>query len=158
MSNTKYKNVEERINLNVKRAKNGCLEWQLARNQDGYGVVRLTPETTIHAHRLAWVTFVGPIPEGMCVLHHCDNPACCDVNHLFLGTKADNAADRVRKGRSSRLFGENNGAAVLTHKQVRAIRALAKEGWQTKELAEMFNASRQTIRNVKSRRRYGVVK
>jgi len=54
------------------------------------------------AHRLAWAKARGPIPAGMFVCHHCDNPACINVEHLFLGTPADNTADMVRKGRQAK--------------------------------------------------------
>lgn len=76
----------------------GCWEWQRARNHRGYGLMyyegRLQP-----AHRVAWQLYFGPIPEGMQVLHRCDNPPCVRLLHLRLGTISDNARDRVQKGR-----------------------------------------------------------
>ena len=66
-------------------------------NKDGYGV--FSEGKDIRAHRRAWEAFYGPIPTGMHVLHHCDNPPCVNVNHLFLGTDADNNADMMAKGR-----------------------------------------------------------
>jgi hypothetical protein len=75
-----------------------CWPWMAYRNRDGYGSFRVDDHTE-SAHRVAWVEENGPVPEGMDVLHHCDNPPCCNPRHLFLGTAADNARDSVAKGR-----------------------------------------------------------
>lgn len=72
----------------------GCWVWSGRTNRQHYGTLgeRL-------AHRISYEFYVGPIPEGLCVLHRCDNPPCVNPKHLFLGTRADNAEDRDRKGR-----------------------------------------------------------
>jgi hypothetical protein len=79
---------------------NGCLEWGGSSTKAGYGRLRL--DGKIHlAHRVAWKLANGPIPDSLDVLHHCDNPPCCDAEKcLFLGTQADNNADRHAKGRN----------------------------------------------------------
>lgn len=77
------------------------------------------------AHRLAWEFVHGAVPPGQCVLHRCDNPPCVRVDHLFLGTVADNNADRDRKGRHVALHNEKHGSARLTDAQIEAIRKLA---------------------------------
>ncbi len=74
-----------------------------------------------YTHRIAWEEANGPIPEGLHVLHSCDNPPCCNVGHLFLGTAQDNADDKVAKGRQ--LQGERHPGAKLTWGQVEAIRS-----------------------------------
>ncbi len=76
----------------------GCVLWIQGDNGQGYGRKRLNGRR-IRVHRLSWTLEHGPIPAGVCVLHHCDTPACFNVEHLFLGTRADNAADMTRKGR-----------------------------------------------------------
>jgi HNH endonuclease len=75
-----------------------CWEWSGARDRYGYGKLR---RDTVYwkAHRLAWTLEHGPIPDGMYVCHHCDNPPCVNPAHLFLGTSRDNQLDRVAKGR-----------------------------------------------------------
>ena len=77
----------------------GC--WNVDRpvNKDGYVRVHQSGKSW-YAHRLAWTIYNGPIPEGMMVCHACDNPACINPIHLWLGTPRDNAQDMVEKGRA----------------------------------------------------------
>ena len=91
--------VDERLTVGLIRAPNGCLEWTGATNPAGYGLMRANGKVVL-THRLAWALANGAIPDGLQVLHHCDNPPCCDAEtHLFLGTDADNRADMAAKGR-----------------------------------------------------------
>ena len=85
---------------------NGCREWTGDTEAAGYGRFRAAGKY-VKAHRFAWTLTNGPIPDGLGVLHHCDNPPCCQTDptegypegHLFLGTRADNNADMAAKGR-----------------------------------------------------------
>jgi len=90
-----------------------CVLTTWARDKDGYGA-RMThrngKNVSQRAHRVAWEEAYGPIPEGMCVLHRCDNPPCVNVDHLFLGTHQDNVRDMDAKGRRSR--GARHAAAT----------------------------------------------
>jgi hypothetical protein len=106
----------------------GCWEWTAGRNIDGgYGRLRLDGGL-IMAHRLAWILTYGPIPEGLSVCHHCDNPPCCNPSHLFVGTQADNVMDAMKKGRQRMpmLSGADHGQAKLTWPKVQEIRKLYK--------------------------------
>jgi len=76
-----------------------CKEWPRYRDRKGYGIKRFGKRGKQRVHRLAWEETHGPIPEGMHVLHHCDNPPCYEVEHLFLGTNTDNMRDKAAKGR-----------------------------------------------------------
>ena len=75
-----------------------CLEVPGFHSTKGYGFRSLNGRQ-MRAHRAAWIEAHGPIPDGMMVLHRCDNPGCVRVEHLFLGTAADNTADMITKGR-----------------------------------------------------------
>lgn len=83
----------------------GCWIWTGACGGDGYGNTTVDGKQ-IGAHRLSWTAFRGPIPAGIHVLHHCDISSCVNPDHLWLGTHADNMADRSRKGRARWRRGE----------------------------------------------------
>ncbi len=122
---------------------NGCLDWtgHLSR---GYGRFSIGDEF-FQSHRFAWELVNGPIPEGMFVCHHCDRRSCCRVDHLFLGTQADNMRDREAKGRGADHSGEKHGRAKLTEAQVIEIRSPRFAGWSQPAIAEHFGVSRGTI-------------
>ena len=130
---------------------NGCWIWTGERNKAGYGTIRVligTKRTRVLAHRYAWEQVNGPIPEGLCCLHTCDNPPCIRAGvdgHLFLGSNRDNTMDKVAKGRQTK--GEQVYYAKLTDNAVMQIRNLAAEK-TIKELALQFDVHRSTIEYV----------
>jgi hypothetical protein len=126
------------------RGENECWEWQAA-NDWHYGHIRVGNKME-KAHRVAWRIACGEIPEGMCVLHRCDNPSCVNPAHLFLGTYADNNADMAMKGRHGDFRGERNGSSKLIRDQVLEIRCLAAQGKVSqREIGEMFGVSKGAI-------------
>lgn len=118
--------LRERFLEKVQKTEN-CWNWIGFTNR-GYGGINEGGSSgrSLYAHRAAYELFVGPIPEGLCVLHHCDNKLCVNPNHLFLGTKTENSSDMVAKGRQAR--GERQGLAKLTWSQVREIREQYQSG------------------------------
>lgn len=117
-----------------------CWPWTKQKNDHGYGRVigRLVPE---RAHRVAFALANGPIPNGLDVLHSCDNPPCCNPAHLRAGTKSQNMKDAYRRGRKLPIGkrGEEHHASVVTEDQVRQIRSRRDEDRQA--LAAEFGMS-----------------
>jgi hypothetical protein len=89
----------------------GCWNWRGYLNNNGYGTISIDGVEE-YAHRASWMFFFGKIPEGMCVLHHCDNPSCVRPDHLFLGTMSDNSKDMWRKGRHPICAGRPSSSGV----------------------------------------------
>ncbi len=92
--------LAERLDLkSVPDPTTGCLLYMGCTDTKGYGKFSVAHQRWRFAHRVAWELVHGSVPEGLFVLHRCDTPACVEVNHLFLGTLQDNAADMVAKKR-----------------------------------------------------------
>ena len=130
-------------------AEGPCILWTGYRNPGGYGT-RWVGGRTVYAHRQAWTEAYGD-PGNQCVCHRCDNPACINVAHMFLGTNADNAADMVAKGRQARNIGERAGGAKLTADQVREIRSSTETG---AAIAHRFGVAQTTVSGIRSRKRW----
>jgi hypothetical protein len=129
------------------KSKDGCWEWQKATQSKGYGSVNIGNGKTALAHRVAYEITYGTIPDGLNVLHHCDNRRCINPKHLFLGTCEDNSRDMVNKGRQAK--GEGNGQSKLTVKEVIRIRELYYSGdYSYNELAKLFPVCSVTIRGI----------
>lgn len=130
----------------------GCWIWLKAIGTHGYGVTQ-NPKTgnPTTAHRVSFEAHKGPIPPGMCVLHRCDCRPCINPDHLFLGTDADNVADKIKKGRLrwGISVGESHGESKLTDTQVLEIRKSPDSG---RALAKRYNVSQATIWYIKKRR------
>lgn len=93
----------------VSPQEDGCWQWTGRIRDGGYGRMKLNGKET-RAHRVSWLIHKGDIPNGLCVLHRCDNRLCVNPKHLFLGTRRDNYEDMKKKGRHS--HGETHAAAV----------------------------------------------
>jgi hypothetical protein len=123
----------------------GCWIWTGHRTVDGYGMFRVNG-VCIRTHRAAYQFFRGPIPDGLHVLHRCDNPPCMNPEHLRLGSNADNIADRTAKGRSVR--GVRHWKSRLNPDAVRRIRARAEAGQTLSSIARLVGVHVRTVRRV----------
>jgi hypothetical protein len=145
------------------RIGDGCWLWMgHVSKRHGYGKTSVDDRTR-QAHRVAWALERGPIPEGLCVLHRCDNRRCVRPGHLFLGTKAENTADMVAKGRQARgdrhfaranperlnpVRGERQWNARLNDTAVVEIRSRLRSGQTQQSVATRFGVSQSTIGRV----------
>lgn len=126
-----------------KRLPDECWPWNGALSSTGYGAITISG-VKFKSHRVAFSILNGPIPSGLCVCHHCDNPPCVNPKHLFIGTIADNNADMCAKGRNNYgnlSFGEAHGSAKLTETDVVEIRRQHEAGETNRKIAEEFSVS-----------------
>lgn len=140
--------------LSMPEPNSGCYLWLGSIMHKGYGLAHVA-RRTVRAHRLAWEVERGPILGGLYVLHKCDNRACVNVEHLFLGTAADNAADMLAKGRGnfSHLRGPRSPRtsprkSKLTAEQVLAIRADRRTH---QAVADDFGVGRGAVKDIRLR-------
>lgn len=115
-----------------------CWNWNAAITPKGYPVIGADKTNkTIKAHRVSWELINGEIPEGMMVLHKCDNSKCVNPKHLYLGTHQDNMDDKAERDRSRNY--------VLSDQDVRDIRAMKKKNVSYRKIAKKYGVSGQLI-------------
>jgi hypothetical protein len=138
-----------------------CWEWQTYRDEKGYGYFSAHKNgrrARIPAHRAVYLMLVGPVPNNLCVLHTCDNPACCRPKHLFLGTNLDNHRDMWRKGRGvvpTPAHGESRPNAKLTEADVLAMRRSHEAGGVSmRQLARQYGVGPSTVQHIIHRTRW----
>lgn len=131
-----------------------CWIWLASKASHGYGQAFVSGEVRL-AHRVAYQFAVGAIPPKMFVCHTCDNRACVNPAHLFLGTSTENNADRDAKGRQAR--GERQGHSKLTASQVIEIRNRRSDGETVRAIAADYSVVPDTISRIVRRKRWGHV-
>lgn len=132
-----------------------CWIWIASRDGCGYGTIGVRTHFVQRAHRVSWEMANGPIPDGMLILHRCDNPPRVRPDHLFIGTQYDNMRDASQKLRLP--IGEANGRAKLTASQVLEVarvpnrgRMRGKSDDSNRALAEKYGVSTVTISRIRS--------
>ena len=136
------------------RCADGCWVWQGSRLKTGYGTLSVDGRGW-RAHRLAYTLAVGPIPQGLKVLHKCDNPPCCNPDHLWLGTQGDNIRDMNVKGRARGAPGLANVKAKFSVEQVTEIRCRYESGGVSRaQLGRDYQLGWSTINRIVRRESY----
>lgn len=150
--------LEERLDalLDKSGGAAACWEYQCAPGSGGYTMLMIDGRQQ-GIHRWAYEAEHGPIPQGLFVLHSCDNRRCANPAHLRLGTHQDNMDDKVARDRCYRGVGEENPGAKLTEVDVRQMRARYAAGESRKSLARRFRTSRSNVDLIVTRRRWARV-
>ena len=137
----------------------GCWVWAAYRQSGGYGQFNLDNKPTL-AHRASWSFYnKSAVPEGLCVLHTCDNPPCINPAHLFLGTARDNVADCINKNRHLKGFckghihGRKKRLRKLTDEQVREIRATRYSQELLKDVALRYGVTPACVSTIRRGKR-----
>ena len=132
----------------VKNEKNGCINWIASKNKCGYGQFRIGNKI-LYANRVSYELSIGGIPKNMEVCHKCDNPACVNPDHLFLGTHKDNMNDASVKKRFPNRKGQNNPSAKLTENDIRDIKILLQTDLSQRKIGLLFSVGQTTISDIK---------
>lgn len=133
-------NYKERFLERIVKTDAGCHEWQGQIKRDGYGRFCYQAKM-ISAHRAAYLLLNGAIPDGLLVLHHCDNRKCVNPEHLYLGNHQDNAKDMVHRGRAW-------GRRKPDDKQVEEILRLGSLGFSQQKIADKMKLHQTTISRI----------
>jgi len=134
---------------------NGCIEWTAkAVHNKGYGKISSSRDIgPLRVHRVVWVLNNGEIPEGLFVMHSCDNPKCCNIEHLSLGTNLENMEDMSNKGRHFSPFKGRKGIDVSN---ASISDDIAKGIWlstlKKSEIAKLFDVTYKVVCDVKYRK------
>lgn len=132
--------------LIYKNPKNGCWEWQ-GMKKSGYGYFSINRKD-LAVHRIMYEKHKGKIPKGINVCHFCDNPLCCNPDHLWIGSQSDNIKDMISKKRDYKSFGINHHKCKITEEDVYIIRQKYKEGMKMKSIHRLLNIPYRTIQHI----------
>lgn len=135
--------LQERILRNVTKVPKGCWIWNLSKDKDGYGYMTVyqAHRKNQRAHRISWMVFWGKeIPVNKVIKHKCDDPRCCNPEHLVLSDNADNMRDRFKTGQYRK--------GTLTEDQVLELYKLRDSGWTNKQLQKHFGLKESAVRNI----------
>lgn len=151
--------LKERFWSNVKKYEDGCWIWLGAKTGAGYGVIQ-DKKISYSSHRLSWeIHHDKSIPVGMNICHRCDNPACVNPSHLFIGTHADNMTDKAKKGRAlGAHLGSKHPFSKLDEQQVKEIKTLLTSKIKQRLISKTYGISPSSVSDIKFNRTWSHVK
>jgi Mor family transcriptional regulator len=155
-----YRNNAEKFMKKLIKKENGCLEYPTSKNKNGYATTCYKGKP-ISAHRFAYILFKKEYNPHLHVLHKCDNPSCCNPDHLFQGTHKDNMNDRDIKGRTYNLtpkIGEKSHLSRFKDVDIIQIRSLYEKGMTQYEIGKYYNAHQSVISNIVLRKTWKHIK
>jgi hypothetical protein len=152
MQQTDVWRIIDQIEKHCVEDERGCLIWTRSKRGNGYAQLTLAGRRQVYGHRAAYMAYVGEIPAGKLVLHKCDVPACCNPDHLFVGTPKDNTRDCVSKGR---LRPRNGGLAgrKIPANEFKAILDAYASGETQKDIAAKYGVTQPCISQILLRKR-----
>jgi len=144
----------DRFNSKIEKLESGCWIFIGAKDEHGYGAFH--SNTYRRAHRFSWFMHHGLIPDGLFVLHKCDNPPCIRVDHLYLGDYSQNTKDMMDRNRQSTpkitYIGEQSKAARITNEQALHIKKLLEEGICSSKIARIVDVSNHIVYRIKTKK------
>ena len=159
----KRRSISEALLPRVDRSggDDACWPFTGTRGKNGYGQLRVNGGR-IYAHRAALELSTGEkLQPGVCVLHRCDNPPCCNPAHLFPGNQSDNVADMLSKGRNGHgplMAGAGHPMARLSESEVSELRQLSMRGLGCVRLSSLFGISKSQVKRIVRRENWRHVK
>ena len=138
--------VRELLAKHCQTNADGCWVWLRSKRGKGSAQLTLSGRRQVYGHRAAYEAFIGEIPSGLMVCHKCDNPACCNPWHMFIGTAKDNTRDCVAKGRLRP--GRVGGLKKLADWQYEAIRKLREDGMLQRQIGAVFGVSQARVSQI----------
>jgi HNH endonuclease len=159
------KNEQQIMNIMMKsyekfviRNEDGCWDWSGSKNKYGYGRVASGRSKDIGIHRAAWIIHNGEIPNGLWVLHHCDNRLCSRLDHLYLGNAQQNSLDAKNRNRFNPQRGEMSPNSKLTEEMVRKIRCMIHKKITLRLIAKEFDIAEGIISKINTGKTWNHVK
>ena len=129
-----------------------CWNWAAYLDNKGYGHFSKGATVTYLSTRIAYFIYNKIDPDKLLVCHSCDNPACVNPKHLFLGDQKKNIEDMYSKGRDFKRNGEGHGASKFTNEHVFEMRKMDKEGKSRQEISDKFDVSKSVLCNIINRK------
>lgn len=142
---------KDRFFSNIQRSENGCWMWIGYKMKNGYGQLHYQKKV-VYAHRLSYFIHKGEFDASLCLCHKCDTPACCNPDHMFLGTRTDNANDKVAKQRHA--VGQAVGG-LFSETDIRTMFALYRSGMKQSAIARRYKTNPAHVSNIINGHKWG---